>query len=120
MIIKLFGKTFLKEVQNEFHKCYPHLWIDFFYESKPSILPRSPSQKINPETLLTTLPVIKEETCINIDNKLTVAQVEKDFFDNLGVRAKVMRISGNILVGTPYTNDWTLEDQNFSGSQITL
>jgi hypothetical protein len=56
---------------------------------------------------------------IRIDAKRTVSEIEKDFKQEAGVSVKIFRRSGNVLVETSLTSDWTLESQNKEGEQIS-
>jgi len=44
--------------------------------------------------------------------------VEKDF-ESLGLFAEVFRKSGNVWIETSLTNDWTLQQQNLEGEEIS-
>lgn len=118
MMIEILDKMLLQDVQDGFQRCYPNLWIDFFYDHNlPGTLHVTP-EKIKPGTPISRLTVFKKDVLLDIDSNKTVTQLEKHFLDELGVQVKVMRKSGNVFVGTPYTNDWTLDAQNAAGGQI--
>jgi hypothetical protein len=110
-------KTF-KDMQEEFNRVYPFLWIDFYY-SNPGYGAGN-SGKIKPETVIKKQCALNQHTVININSNKSVAQLEDDFIETLNVKIKVLRKSGNVWVGTSYTRNWTLDNQNFQGQQIVI
>ena len=120
MNVIISDSTYIRDIQNEFNKNYSHLWIDFFYPGNSSEMPTVKSVIIPPDTLAKHLIAIKGTVSINLSGTKTVVQLEKDFLEILGTKVKVMRKSGNVWVGTSYTNNWTLENQNFEGKDINL
>ena len=55
---------------------------------------------------------------ISVEKTTTVAQLEGNFLA-LGVKAEIFRRSGNVWVETFLTSNWTLDQQNLEGEEIT-
>ncbi len=109
----------INSIQQEFNACYPFLKIGFLKSCFGGMaLPKGP--------LLSDLESSKKldrghlGTTINIDKKRTVAELEKDLESLFGMPALVFRRSGNVWVETSLTEDWTLEEQNKEGEQISF
>ncbi|MEO8960476.1 MAG: hypothetical protein ABI325_01255, partial [Ginsengibacter sp.] len=56
---------------------------------------------------------------IDIDKSRTVAELEKEMYEKLGVAMQVSRKSGNIWLETSFTDDRTLELQNEQGEVMS-
>ncbi len=119
MNIEVTDNTIVKQIQDDFNKVYPFLWIDFLYHPVTENVQYKPA-KIKPETMLNHLGSFKGSKKINIDGNNTVSQLENNFWITLKVITKVLRKSGKVWVGTSYTGNWTLDNQNFEGGQIQL
>jgi hypothetical protein len=119
--IKLYAnkESSIKSIQKEFNEHYPFLKIELYkiyYKGEPL-----------PKALVLTfaesakkLDFAYDGRIININKARTVADVEKDFEVLFGLSALVFRKSGNVWVETTLTDDWTLEEQNKEGEQISL
>jgi hypothetical protein len=94
-----------QHIQGEFNERYPFLRIDFIRlligEEKPL-----PSRQ-------------RAEGAIDIEGYRTVDQVIKDFKEIFGLSMKVLRRSGKLWIETSLTADWTLEQQNREGENIS-
>ena len=55
---------------------------------------------------------------VNMDNDVTVAELENQF-TNIGVNAEIFRRSGNVWVEASLTINWTLQQQNMEGEEIS-
>ena len=119
MDLEINDKTSLKDIQEAFNRIYPYLWIDFFYKAVNGSDHTRP-EKIKPETAIKNISALNGNGLINIDGKKSVAELENEFCKTLGLKVKVMRKSGNVWVGTPYTTNWTLNNQNSEGEQIIM
>lgn len=109
----------LKDIQEGFNKEYPYLWIDFF--SYPSVgNTQARPEKISPDAIVRNVCQLDGSRSINIDGNTSVLELENSFCKILGVNVKLMRKSGNVWVGTPYTSNWTLDNQNSEGQQIIM
>jgi hypothetical protein len=96
-IININTESSVKNIQVQFNSLYPFLKIEFL---------KSMASFIN-------------SGIININSKRTVAEIENEFKEKIGVPIQVFRKSGNVWIETTLTDDWTLEQQNKEGEQIS-
>lgn len=116
--MKLFinESSFAEDVKKVFTACYPFLKIEFY--KKP--LTNSPYRK---EIFPLHLPLVQQpknqiKTAINFEQNKTVAELENDFL-LFGLRAEILRRSGNVWVETSLTNNWTLQQQNAEAEELS-
>lgn len=115
MQLSIENDTKVQDIQKLFTTYYPFLKIEFY---KYSIY--NPNKK---DTIPITMPLSQVlnknlTAIINIKKNITVAQVEDDFLQ-LGIQAEIFRRSGNVWVETFLTSNWTLDQQNLEGEEIT-
>ncbi len=94
-----------QHVQYEFSQRYPFLKIDFL---RPSVGDRPSLFRWK-----------RIQGTIDIGKQRTVGQILKDFEAIFGFSMMLLRRAGNSWIGTSLTGDWTLEQQNREGEQIT-
>ena len=115
MELEINNVSVIREIQNRFNKAYPNLWIDFYYHRN---LSHSKAEKINPETAIKDICALNGTRDINIDGEKSVAELEADFKELLDLEIKVLRKTRNVWVSTPYTRNWTLQNQNQEWEQV--
>ena len=103
-----------KDVKKVFTACYPFLKIEFY--KKPLANP------LYKKEAMLNLPLIQQanknfKTVINIEKNKTVAKLENDFL-LIGLKAEILRRSGNVWVETSLTNSWTLQQQNAEAEDL--
>ncbi len=110
--------SLVEDVQKLFAVHYPFLKIEF-YKKQPALnLPlaaKAYNALKHPLIHFTNLP---DKTVIDIDENITVAELE-DKFDSLGLKAEIFRRSGNVWVETSLTDNWTLKQQNLEAEEIS-
>jgi len=105
-------------IKKVFTAFYPFLKIEFY---KRPFLPNNPAMKketISPQTALLQLARVQGRKGIDIGQSRTVKELENDF-ESFGLFAEVFRKSGRVWIETSLTNDWTLQQQNLEGEEIT-
>ena len=109
-------KTIL-ELQDEFRALFPYLNLEFYktQDTDPRLIVR---KHLSPTTLLKAAGA-KNAGVIEVENDLTVAELEKSLRENFGLVAQVTRQSGTVWLVTTMTDDWTLRQQNEHGREIT-
>jgi hypothetical protein len=105
MKLHIDDKRSFQYVQYEFGERYPFLKIDFL---RPCIRDEKP-----------LLRKQRVEGTINIEGRRTVDQIVKDFEEVFGFSMIVLRRSGKVWIETSLTTDWTLEQQNREGENIS-
>ena len=118
MILHVNKESSIKSIQREFSEHYPFLKVEFYrIYSLGSGLPRS--LMLSASESARKLGESLDGNLININKSRTVAELERDFEKLLGFRALVFRKTGKMWVETTLTDDWTLEDQNLEGEQLS-
>lgn len=108
MKLEITKETSVSDIKEKFSEHYPALKLEFYKEKS--------EDGINKKDALDEAIQFKKEANISIEKERSVADFEKDFWDNTGVAAQVFRQSGNIWLQTTRTDDWTLEQQNAQGA----
>jgi len=118
MEININRDTTVQAIQKQFNAYYPYLKIEFFKD----VPKNKPILKAEIFVMMESLKRIDnfyEGKIIDVGEKRTVHEVSQDFENMFGLSAHVFRKSGNVWVETSLTEDWTLEDQNKEGEQIS-
>lgn len=110
---------YIYELQQEFSKTYPFLRLDF-YLGRP-VEPDRPllTKKLVKASSLLKDAGLKKDGDLDISGTITVAALEKTIAEQYGMTAQVVRRSGSIWLETTMTDDWTLQQQDKHGREIT-
>lgn len=120
MYLEITGDKAIMDVQRDFSSIYPYLKLEFFkngavrrdsYSAQRQLLPH--------QRLKEAWYTKKEEGILELENKMTVLDLENSLLDRFGLSAQVFRRSGNLWLETTVTDHWTLKMQNDHGREIT-
>jgi len=111
--------SLIKEVQREFNSIYPYLKIEFYRHKGADSHNKPKEEKIGPSESIGKLSGIHSAIKIKVQGSSTVALLEKEFKDLLGLTVKLFRKSGTLWIETTLTENWTLEKQNTEGELLT-
>ena len=104
------------EVQADFNNAFPFLKIEFYKKNKGS-------SKIN-EHLKKSISLnnagITREGMLRIPGTMTVGDLESIFQDKFDANVQVSRKSGSLWLETTMTDNWTLEQQNEHGRELSI
>lgn len=106
-------------IQEDFNKLFPYLKLEFF--SKPHTKGGATSIKLikyNSQTL-GECRTIHNNGEISIIPAMSVAELEQHFGDIYGLGVQVFRKSGKTWLETTVTDNWTLEEQNKQGEELS-
>ena len=106
-------------IQKEFNEVFPYLKIEFY--SKPHKHDGPSSKKImkHPSKTLGQCRVAHNKGTLTIMPEMTVADLEQNFNDVYGLSVQILRKSGNAWLETIRTNNWTLNEQNRQGMELS-
>jgi len=110
----------LSEVGEEFNRRYPFLKISFPDFRRPYLKVAGGNQTFLPDDLarqLAARDILEKE--IAISDSMTVLQLEAAINDRLGVSIQLFRKSGKNWIETSMTRDWTLQQQNEMGRDLS-
>jgi len=96
-------------VQEEFNSVFPYLRLDFL--SKKNMWQNKTLGKFK------TGKDIKGK--LTIESYMTVEALEKCFNKIFGLQVQIFRKSGKAWLETTLTNQWTLEEQNRQGEELS-
>ena len=105
-------------VQKDFSEMFPYLRLEFFTE--PHYENGTSQKKLIP--LSTTFRDFRKSTgseAISITPAMTINDLEKNIRSSFGLFIKVYRKSGKAWLETTLTNEWTLEEQNKAGEELS-
>jgi hypothetical protein len=118
MKIRINKETTIEAIQKEFNAYYPYLKIEFF-RNFPKNKPIMKAEILTMVESLKHIDNFYEGKIVDVSKERTVHDVNTDFEMMFGLGAHIFRKSGNVWVETSLTEDWTLEDQNKEGEQIS-
>lgn len=119
MQLNIATNRLIKDIQKEFNEIFPFLKLEFFKTKSFSrsefmthqIIPSN--QKIGEGQ-----PEIHDGN-IEISENMKVKDLENIFKDRFRLAAQVYRKSGNLWLETTMTDNWTLQQQNDHGREIS-
>ncbi|QEC70074.1 hypothetical protein FRZ67_23235 [Panacibacter ginsenosidivorans] len=110
--------TLVSDIQEIFSSFYPFLKIEFSkLQSNSQSLQKS--RKVLPQDSIKNITNAMMPVKLRIENKRTIAQVEDDCIQQLGLLVQISRKSGNVWNTISLTENWTLEEQNNAGKFIS-
>ena len=119
MLLHIAPNRFLRDIQAEFNKAYPFLKLEFF-TGKPRPYSDLAGSVLLPGTKKIGETQLKPaEGFIDINEQMKVTELETIFREKFKLAAQVFRKSGNIWLETTITDNWTLEQQNKHGQEIS-
>lgn len=119
MQIRIAKNNIIKDIEDKFNAVYPYLKLEFTKSYSLKTNPAYKREKVNSSLPIYKLGIENENIIINISSNKTVAELEEDLHDMLGLNTSVLRKSGVLWVTTSLTNAWTLEQQNREGEQLS-
>ncbi|MGZ4034614.1 MAG: hypothetical protein ACXVDZ_10005 [Bacteroidia bacterium] len=111
---KIFG------IQEEFSKLFPFLRIEF-YSKSPNLKGHLLHQTAMPSArVLGDCRIVHNKGTITITQNMTINELSQAFSDTYGLIIHIQRKSGNAWIETSMTGEWTLEEQNNQGKELSL
>ena len=114
--ITIGNDTKVKDIQIAFEAYYPFLKIEFSTNGSRIF---SKSHKVDSDILISKISNFPTPVHLDVDVDRTIAEVEKDCRDLLGLSIQICRKSGNVWNAISLTNSWTLQSQNVAGEFIS-
>lgn len=111
--MKIDNQKSITEIQKEFSSLFPFLKIEFFKNSHHVFEGNSKKELTHKITHL------NKPGELNINELMTVAELEQTFKDQFGLNVQVFRKHGNSWIETTVTDSWTLKKQNEEGKTLS-
>jgi hypothetical protein len=121
MQLEIYAERLIIDVQKDFTSTYPFLKIEFFRNGGARQDRYPTKHKFDDKTKLKHAWLWKKDKGhLDVNDAMSVLELENAFIDQFGLSAQVYRRSGNIWLETTMTDNWTLKQQNDHGREITI
>jgi len=119
MQLRIAPTRLISEVRQEFNEAFPFLKLEFF-KNKVQQQPENIINQVIPHNRrIGDCQKAIIDGMIEINGQMKVKDLEKIFNDQYRLNAQVFRRSGNLWLQTTMTDDWTLQNQNEHGMEIS-
>src|SRR6059058_2238533 len=108
----------VEDVKKIFTNSYPFLNIELYKKSFNDRHIGTKKEQLALTARLDRFIHASGKIVIDISSNVTVAELENQFAD-IGLVAEVFRKSGNVWIESFLTDNWTLQQQNAEGEEIT-
>ncbi|SFP85729.1 hypothetical protein [Parafilimonas terrae] len=106
------------DVKKIFTSCYPFLKIELYKKSFANNFIAVKKEPLAATVRINEFMHAANEIVIDISHNVTVAELESQF-DDIGFITEVFRKSGNVWIASSLTDNWTLQQQNAEGKEIS-
>lgn len=120
VLIKIEDEQEIRFIQKQFNSMFPFLKLEFFKkphrngEASAKALLYDNDRKIGECRLRHT------EGSLEINDSMTVTELEQRFMQDYGLSVQVFRKSGSVWLETSATDAWTLRQQNEEGKDLSI
>lgn len=119
MHLNIAPERLISDIQKDFNSYFPFLKIEFFNNKSLSRSDFSVKNILSHNRKLGDSQSLFKNGTIEFDEEMKVNQLEKQFRDQFNLAVQVFRKSGNLWLETTMTDNWTLQQQNNHGREIT-
>ncbi len=109
----------ISDIQKEFNIAFPFLKIEFFNTRSFARSDFMAHQIIPSQRKIGDGQLAITDGDIEVAEEMKVKDLEKIFKDQFSLAMQVFRKSGNLWLETTMTDDWTLQQQNDHGREIS-
>lgn len=109
----------IASIQEDFSKLFPYLRLEFYTHSNLSGNSSAKSVFVSPKKSIGECRTIRFDGEIEILPQTTVSELLDSFLYPYGLNIKLLRQSGKIWLETSVTDNWTLEEQNAQGQDLS-
>ena len=119
MCLHIAPNRFISEIQMEFNKKFPFLKLVFFNKNALSRSDYSASQLVTGNKKIGDLQVVITDGYLQLKDEMKVYELEDRLKKEFSLGTQVFRKSGNLWLETTMTDNWTLQQQNNHGREIS-
>jgi hypothetical protein len=109
----------LKNFQETFEREYPFLKIEFFRGEHEVGGLSSERKKVDANKAFNDATTLLAPLEVNLSPEITVAEFEQSFRQLPNLSVQIYRKSGRVYLETAATDEWTLEEQNTKGKEMS-
>lgn len=117
--IKVISTTKIAALQKEFNDAFPFLKLQFFTRRQSAGKGSHKKDLIDSELMLRQFQKKKTSGAILLKESMKVSELEELFSNIFGLSVQVFRKSGKSWIETTVTDDWTLQQQNEEGRELS-
>lgn len=117
MVIYISQNRRISDVQKDFNSLYPFLKIEF-YKGNVAATGCRERKHLQNSIPMTAAGLIKNGK-IELNDSMTVGQLENIFRTEFGLFVQASRKSGTLWLETTMTDNWTLKQQNDHGKELS-
>jgi hypothetical protein len=119
VILNISRQISIETVKNEFNRTFPFLKIEFFKKPHKKGGSSTRTSMYSNNEKIGLIGKVNTLTRFPVSNNMTVNEFEKGFEKNYNLYVQVFRKSGDVWLETSATDDWTLEEQNAEGKNLS-
>lgn len=119
MYLHIAHNRLISDVQKEFNEVFPFLKLEFYRVDENNSVPIK-KRFLPGKYAILYARKSRQEGVLELDEHMTVFNLEKQFQLLFGLGVQVYRNSGNVWLETTMTDSWTLQKQNDHGREISL
>jgi|694.fasta_scaffold03370_15 hypothetical protein len=119
MKIEINSSDTLENLQQIFNAAFPFLKIEFFTQPHEKGKPTAAKHLVSPKEAIGEFSKTGASGSVNVQENMTVFELEKIFEEKFGLHVQVFRKSGRIWLETTATDGWTLVSQNEHGKELS-
>lgn len=105
----------ISEVQHAFSNLFPGLKLEFYTKEHDAHEGSSAKDQYSPELIIKEIRSVHGTQIVIVDPTMSVASLESQFKEQLGLFVQVFRRSNTLWLQTSATDDWSLQEQNRKG-----
>lgn len=109
----------IRQIQEEFSRSYPFLRIEFLKQQAGALPSTNGEGPPTEESLRDDAGNLLKKD-IQLSDTMKVSELETSLHQLFGVKAQILRKSGNFWMEIRMSREWTLKEQNDHGKDITL
>jgi hypothetical protein len=119
MIINITPETTIAAFQKQFHELFPHLKVGFFVDKNRDKKLTADELQRDERKTLGSISETKASGSLEISGSMTVEELEFGMLRDLGLHVQVFRRSGTNWLATSNTDEWTLNEQEIRGKEMS-
>jgi hypothetical protein len=109
----------IKDIKDDFSQMFPYLKIEFFRKGYRMKQATQKEYSIPGNFVIGSIYNHLGDRFIDIKPSMTVRELENECEKQFGICVQVYRRSGNLWLETTMTENWSIGQQNKSGSEIS-
>lgn len=119
MRLHILPDRLVSDIQEQFNEEFPFLDLVFFKKGTASRSDKNTTKQVPGNWKIADIQVELIEGIMDVSGEMKVKDLEKRLKDEFTLSTQVLRKSGNLWLETTMTDNWTLDQQNNHGREIS-